>query len=855
MSFTERLPLPLLLAWRSHFGSHSALSLLSLLSVAAAVTMASGLEMASRSVEAEISRTGDELAGIAQIEVTAGPIGVREELLDVVGRTEGVRVASPLIEANVRVADGPSRGVSLHLLGVDLLVDPEVRTYPSTEGARIPDPLRLVAEPGAVIVSHRLASELGLDPGTRLSVRAGRRTVEIVIRGILPPGGIADAFGGRIAIGDVYLLQTLLEREGWLDRIDVVAEPGLEVGPLISGLAQRLDGKATVRPSRSRSSWVESTLATVRLVVSAMVAVAVVVASLLSAAAMTTFVDRRAREFALLRTVGLEAHRLRRFLYVDALLLAAFGSALGLAGGVLLSRAFFSVLSAVTDFLQNVEIAELRISPSTVVMAAAVGMLVASVGIAFPARRASRRPVLDELGAWRSVPSRPRIRRDLVLLAILAALWLLALLAPLGVPPLARIASIFALGLAVLFVAIRSALPAILRRLGPVLERTLPGIGRLAGASLAARPLQSALHVSAIAAVLAGVTMSRMLGDSLATTLDAWTASQFPGGVYVSPTSGLSFGSDEYLTPEVVDSIRSTPGVSALFEQYSTNLLYRGEEVLLAATNMAVMAEYGRVPALDADPRQLARDVAAGQIAVSDQFAHRFGVEAGGTVTFDTPKGARAFTVAGVIRDYAGPAGSVNLDLHVFDELWTRPGARNVVIWVREPPAAVVRQIEERLDDHQALYFAYGDELERYASGILARFTRILDVVAMLTAALGGVAVLNLLLGSIAERRRDLALLRSTGATRRQVAALVLLDGLLAGLLGGLAGLALGVSCAYPLTRVVMTDALGWSLSVALDPIKLAALLGAVLLASLSAALYPAWLSRRAITREALAPE
>jgi ABC-type lipoprotein release transport system permease subunit len=68
-------------------------------------------------------------------------------------------------------------------------------------------------------------------------------------------------------------------------------------------------------------------------------------------------------------------------------------------------------------------------------------------------------------------------------------------------------------------------------------------------------------------------------------------------------------------------------------------------------------------------------------------------------------------------------------------------------------------------------------------------------------------------------------------------------------------GLALGVACAYPLTRVVMTDALGWSLSVALDPLKLAALLGAVLLASLSAALYPAWLSRRAITREALAPE
>jgi putative ABC transport system permease protein len=855
MSLLERLPLPLLLAYRSHLGAHFTLSLLALLAVAAAAAMASGLEMASRSVEKEISRTGDELAGIAQIEVTAGPIGVRESLLEVVGGTEGVRIASPLIEANVRVAGGPDSGVSLHLLGVDLLLDPEVRSYPPAANARITDPLRLVAEKGAVIVSDRLARELSLEEGSKLPVRVGQRTVEIVVRGILAPGGVADAFGGRIAIGDVYLLQTLLGREGWLDRIDVVVEPEVEVAPLIARLAERLDGTATVRPSRSRSSWVENTLATVRLVVASMVAVAILVASLLSAAAMSMFVERRAREFSLLRTAGLEAHRLRRFLYADALLLAAFGSALGLAGGAVLSRAFFSVLSAVTDFLQDVEIAELRVSASTVVVAAAVGVLVAVVGIASPARRAARRPPLEDVAAWRSLPPPPRASRDLALVAILAALWLAMALAPLGLPALARIAAILALGLVGLFVTIRGALPSILQRLAPILERAAPGVGRLTGAILAARPLQTALHVSAVAAVLAGVTMSRMLGDSLTNTLDTWTAGQFPGGVFISPTSGLSFGSEEYLPPDVVASIRNTPGVKALFEQYSTNILHRGEEVLLAATNMAVMADYGRVPALDTDRQTLARKVAAGELAVSDGFARRFGVGPGDTVTLDTPKGARAFTVAGLIRDYAGPGGSVNLDLAIFDELWTRPGARNVVVWVDGSPAAVVRAIEERAGERQPLFFTYGDELERYASGLLARFTRILDVVAMLTASLGGVAVLNLLLGAVAERRRDLALLRSTGATRGQVASLVLVDGVLVGILGGVAGVALGVLCAYPLARVVLAEALGWSLDVALDPAKLGVLLAAVALASLSAAIYPAWLARNAITREALAPE
>jgi hypothetical protein len=77
----------------------------------------------------------------------------------------------------------------------------------------------------------------------------------------------------------------------------------------------------------------------------------------------------------------------------------------------------------------------------------------------------------------------------------------------------------------------------------------------------------------------------------------------------------------------------------------------------------------------------------------------------------------------------------------------------------------------------------------------------------------------------------------------------------LAGSVGGLAGVALGVLCAYPLTRVVMVDALGWSLTVGVDLLKLVVLLAAVVLASLSASVYPAWLSRRAVTREPLAPE
>lgn len=851
----DRLPLAIRLALRSHGGQNRALSLLALSSIATAVAMASGLEMSARSVEAEIGRTGDELAGAAQLEVTAGGVGVPEALLARVTGVAGVRAAVPYLETTVRAERG-ERLVSLHIIGVDLLEDAKVREYhPAGSERVIEDPLRLLAEPGAVVLNEALAHELGVRLGDALPVTRGRQRFELVVRGLLAAGGVADAFGGRIAVTDAYLLQTLLGREGWFDRIEVVAEPGADLGRVTADLARAVAGEATVRPSATRGGWVESALATVRLIVAAMVMVAIGVASLLSHAAMSLFVDRRARELSLLRLTGLEARRVKRFLHVDALLLAALGTAAGIAAGIVFSRGFVALLSGLTDFLEDVQVDRLELEPATIALAAAVGCLVALAGMVPAARRAVAKPPLEQLALWRSRAPQRGDRRVYAVQLALALAWLAVVLAPLGLAPLVRIGAILALGLAFLVFAGRSPLPQILVRMRPGFERVLPGLGRLVGASLVARPLHTGLHIAALAGVVAGVAVTGILEQSLASTLDGWTASQFPSGVMITPDADITFRNDQHIPADVVSEIRATAGVSAVFEQYADKILYRGEEVLLSASDMQVMAEHGRLPAVGIERRALATAIAAGGAAVSDGFAKRFAVASGDELALDTPAGPRRFQVAGILRDYAGPGGSVNIDLAVYDRLWQRPGARNLVIWTDGDPAPVVRRIEERVGSRQSLFFAYGADLERFATRLLGRFTRILDLVAGLTSVLGGLAVLNLLLGALAERRRELGLLRSTGATRGQIGALVLLDGLLAGVIGGAAGLLLGVVCAYPLATSVVSQALGWSLDFSLRAAHLALLLAGVALASLVAAVYPAWLARRVLTREVLAPE
>lgn len=856
-SLASQLPFPVLFWMRSHLGRHRILTALTIVAVATSVALATGLEMSSRGVEAELQRTADVLAGSAELEVSGGGLGIPEELLERVAAISGVKAAAPLLQETVELAEGPHAGTAIHLLGIDLLADPAVRSY-SFDRAELAtrDPLRLIAGSDSVIITTQLADKLGVSLGDPIAFDAAQGRVELVVRAILEDTGVAQAFGGHLALMDVYALQQTFGRTGWLDRIDIVLEPGVDLGTVAAAVEARVRGRASVRRSALRDAWVANTMAAIRFVIWALVVVGALVASLVSYSTMSISVERRLGEFALLRAAGLEGRRVRNLVWVEAAVFTAAATVLGVVFGIALSRAFVPILSGVSTYLQDVEIQRVDPTASTIGVGVLVGLLVGLLGSVGPARRGAMLTPLEVLSAHRASPQRRRsARRVATPLVLVAGAWLVLSLASLGIPPIARLGLIFSLGIAWVGLAARDLFPLLVVRVRPWLELAVSSVGRLAGASLLARTGPAALTVATVTGVVAGVTVTLVMVRSLSDTLDDWTAGQYPGAIYVVAGSLLGGRDRDPVLPEVVDEIRRTPGVRAVFDHYTSTLLFRGEEVLLAASSMGVMAHYGTLPVVSGDERELALALAAGEIAVSDQFAGHFHVAVGDSISLDTPRGSRPFRVAGVIRDYAGPAGSLNMDLAVFDELWQREGSSNLVIWTDDPVEPILEEVRRRVGHRQTLFFVYGEALERYASAVIGQFTRLLDVVAAMTALIGGVAVMNLLIGAVLERRRELALLRAAGATHLQLMAVILLDGALVSVAGSLAGVGLGLACAYPMVTDVVRTAFSWWVLFVVDPGQLAAVVALLMTVSLLASVYPAWLTQRVAPREMLAPE
>jgi putative ABC transport system permease protein len=124
-------------------------------------------------------------------------------------------------------------------------------------------------------------------------------------------------------------------------------------------------------------------------------------------------------------------------------------------------------------------------------------------------------------------------------------------------------------------------------------------------------------------------------------------------------------------------------------------------------------------------------------------------------------------------------------------------------------------------------------------------FTGLLVGLGSVALLVGGIGVANTMVISVLERRREIGLRRSLGASRPHIRRQFLAEALFLSLLGGLAGVLLG-------SGVTAAFALGNGWPIAIPPVVLAGGLGATLVIGALAGLYPAMRAARIPPTEAL---
>jgi putative ABC transport system permease protein len=192
---------------------------------------------------------------------------------------------------------------------------------------------------------------------------------------------------------------------------------------------------------------------------------------------------------------------------------------------------------------------------------------------------------------------------------------------------------------------------------------------------------------------------------------------------------------------------------------------------------------------------------------ISQTLADAFSVKVGDSISLPTSRGLEQLIIVGILPARTDPGNEeVIVTLAQAQAMTGEAGKINVLdVNISDSFAGEARRAEIQANIEAAL----GRD---YKVGTLLSGS---DMFAMLEtgqAALSGFGMLALFMGAfiifntfrtvVAERRRDIGMLRALGATRRTIIGMILAEGLLQGILGTLGGLALGYLLGLATLRV-----------------------------------------------------
>ena len=842
-----------LISW-PYLRKHLLRTLLTTVGIVLGVAVFVGMQTANKGVLAAFTQTVDRIAGKAELQVTAGDAGFREDVLEKVQAASTVQVAVPVIEA---VVDSNIRGQgNLLVLGIDMTGDRSLREYDleSGEEAVIEDPLVFLAQPDSLMLSKPFAERNHIAAGERLRLGTAEGEKAFIVRGIMKPAGMASAFGGNLAIMDIYAAQKMFGRGRTFDRLELMVKPGVTVAECRRELRALLGPAFEVQPPSSRGQQFEAMLAGYSMMVGISSAFTLFIGMFIIYNSFAIAVTQRRSEIGMLRALGATRGQIRGLFLAESAVMGLLGSIAGAILGIAIARAIVSLIGGLISTVYSVaqRSDDLAVDPSVLALALAIGVVTSLVAAAVPAWNAARVDPVQALQKGRyQVLSAGENRLRAVLGGVLGLVSVGCLIAD-G----SRL--IFYAGYALVIVVALLLAPiltlALATTLRPALKWLRPVEGALAADSLIQSPRRTSASVSALMLSLALVVAFDGMARASYQSIVTWMNTALDPDLFIMPSQSLDVQTIRFPAP-MAPEIASVPGVARLQMLRNSRITFRQSQVMVVAIEMSSIAQTAKTQPVAGDAGEMYRKAAAGEgLLVADNLAQLQHLSLGEMIEVAAPYGVIRLPIVGVVIDYSDQQGAILMDRSLFIKYW-HDDSVNVFRVYLQPGASVAdvrTDILGRYAGRRQVFVMTNDELKSYVLKITGQWfglTSMQIAIAVLVAMLG---IINTLTVSITDRRRELGVLQAVGALHGQIRRTIWIEALSVALLGLALGCALGAINLYYILQVVQRDIAGMRLDYVYPTNTVLALVPAILGAAFVAALWPAESAVRGPLVEAL---
>ncbi|WP_092277547.1 MULTISPECIES: FtsX-like permease family protein [unclassified Duganella] len=818
--------------WRTH----PVRALVAIAAIAVGISLGFAIHLINAAAFNEFSAAVKSLSGVADIQVRGSEAFFDEAIYPTLAQRDGVVVASPVLEFDASV---PGQRTALKIIGVDAFrasyVSPDLLGTPAD--GRLEDTLA----DDALFLSPAAQQWLQSKNGA-IALQVGTNQLTLRVAGPMP-GARA---GQRIAVMDIGAAQWRFEKLGQLSRIDLKLRDGVNRETFKAQLQQDLQrqypGRFRVNQpnDEEQNNRNEGMSRAYRVNLTVLALVALFTGAFLVFSTQALSVIRRRSQFALLRVLGMDRHRLLRQILLEGLCLGVAGSAIGIAAGYGMAATALHFMGADlgAGFFSGVRPA-VHFTPVAAAVYFALGVAVALLGCAAPALDAARAKPAVALKSGSEEAAMSRLARAWPSLLLMALAALLS-----QAPPVFELPLFGYLSIALLLIGAIGLMP----RLAAVVFRFAH---RRWSAATATHPQASAVVTLTLARLAnassqAGIALGGVLSSfslmvamaimvaSFRVSLDDWLLHILPADIYVGTASG---GATAGLRPQEQTALAALPGVdnADFLRTRSLSLAPDRPPVVLMARNVDA-AHPDRTLAIVGETRAPAPGTRP--VWVSEAMVDLYGMQVGQRIELPLNGAQHAFQVAGVWRDYARPTGTIQMRLSDYRAITADRDASGVALSLK--PGA---KAEDTLAALKRLPFAALLEASE-PSEIRAMSMKIFDRSFAITYLLEAIAIVIGLLGVAATfsaqtlaRAKEFGMLRHVGVTRKQVLAILAIEGGSLTALGIVTGFVLGWVISLILVFVVNPQSFHWTMQLHLPWPLLGGVAGLLLAAAALTAL------------------
>ena len=761
---------------------------------------------------------------------------VPTSVADSVRTVPGVAAVTPRIEdvAVILGADGRpviAPGLSEQPLGANWPAGAPEPPYDLVTGSPPTGSDDLVIDEGSAATGN-------LQIGDEVSVVGRNRVGTYRITGLVAAGEGGLPPGSSLALLSTAEARDLFDRpfdDNWLG---ITLDPGADQAEVAERIRSTLPAGVELVDAQTaaadRQDGLTRSFALVRTLLIGFAALALLVGMVTVANSLALLYAERRRTFASFRLVGARPRQLLLAALVEAALLAVVASLIGAPLGLLIGRGIEWVLA---ELGSPIPVAGSIVSWQALGWAVVIGVAATVTAAVLPARRVCRVAPIEAVDDATVATSPPVLvtLRTATIAAVLAAGAVFIALIQGRETMLAATAAVVA-GVVVFLLGLTPmALATVVA--GGVRAVPVPpaALRRIAARDVRRSRTRTAATTGALAVATAVIVTLAVCLSSFVASLEAEVDRTVRADLVVDSGTFTRGG----LPGGLLADLKGLPGVEA-----ST-----GWQLARGTAGVTPL----RMTGLDADaaldvvgfefvgptPTRLDTD----SILLSERAATDAGVTNGDRVpVLFTSGGTEFLEVAGVFRGAGALIGDGVID-------------RTVVL--RQVPATPDLAALVRLDpDDTGARQAVVDLAARYGvtnvlepaqfvdqrSQLLRGFQRVIQWMLLFTLLQALVGVVNTLLLSVGERRREFGLLRATGATRAQIHRMVLLEGVALAVVGATLGLIVGLA----LSRAAIVPLAPLGLDSFRVPVVAIGLVGvlAVVVGVLAAVLPARWASR-----------